>query len=176
MRDHDEEFNKSVLENVPASWVLRVDGRPVPPDLDEDDKEGYTQIYIHIYTFMCIKKKKKYLYIYNIYIYIYIYVYLSMYIYIYIHVYIYAYIRIYIYVHIYIGHEDAVCMCCFDGSSLEGNRILFCDGCNAALHQVTNTIETRSSRFNSVYILFRTMNLDSTSTSSVHWLSWTYNQ
>jgi hypothetical protein len=32
-------------------------------------------------------------------------------------------------------HEDAVCMCCFDGTSVEGNRILFCDGCNAALHQ-----------------------------------------
>jgi hypothetical protein len=33
-------------------------------------------------------------------------------------------------------HEDAVCMCCFDGTSVEGNRILFCDGCNAALHQI----------------------------------------
>jgi len=33
-------------------------------------------------------------------------------------------------------HEDAICMCCFDGTSVEGNRILFCDGCNAALHQV----------------------------------------
>lgn len=32
-------------------------------------------------------------------------------------------------------HEDAVCMCCFDGTSVEGNRILFCDGCNATLHQ-----------------------------------------
>jgi hypothetical protein len=33
-------------------------------------------------------------------------------------------------------HEDAICMCCFDGTSVEGNRIMFCDGCNAALHQV----------------------------------------
>lgn len=31
--------------------------------------------------------------------------------------------------------EDAVCMCCFDGSSKDGNNIVFCDGCNAALHQ-----------------------------------------
>lgn len=30
---------------------------------------------------------------------------------------------------------DAVCMCCFDGGSNEGNRILFCDGCNATMHQ-----------------------------------------
>ncbi|KAJ1413194.1 PHD-zinc-finger like domain-containing protein, partial [Ochromonadaceae sp. CCMP2298] len=27
------------------------------------------------------------------------------------------------------------CMVCFDGASVENNRILFCDGCNAALHQ-----------------------------------------
>lgn len=33
------------------------------------------------------------------------------------------------------NHEDAVCMVCFDGSSKDGNPILFCDGCNAALHQ-----------------------------------------
>ena len=33
------------------------------------------------------------------------------------------------------GSEDAVCMCCFDGRSADGNHILFCDGCNAALHQ-----------------------------------------
>jgi hypothetical protein len=26
-------------------------------------------------------------------------------------------------------------MCCFDGTSVEGNRIMFCDGCNAAVHQ-----------------------------------------
>lgn len=31
--------------------------------------------------------------------------------------------------------EDAVCMVCFDGTSVDGNRILFCDGCNASLHQ-----------------------------------------
>eukprot|EP01035_Chromulina_nebulosa_P055508 gene55508-76060_t len=35
-------------------------------------------------------------------------------------------------------HEDAVCMCCFDGTSVEGNRILFCDGCNGPLHQRCN--------------------------------------
>ncbi|KAJ1383964.1 hypothetical protein B484DRAFT_410963, partial [Ochromonadaceae sp. CCMP2298] len=32
--------------------------------------------------------------------------------------------------------EDAVCMVCFDGASVEGNRILYCDGCNATLHQL----------------------------------------
>lgn len=31
--------------------------------------------------------------------------------------------------------EDSVCMCCFDGASHEGNPILFCDGCNATVHQ-----------------------------------------
>lgn len=33
-------------------------------------------------------------------------------------------------------HEDAVCMCCFDGASSENNRIIFCDGCNCAVHQI----------------------------------------
>jgi hypothetical protein len=33
-------------------------------------------------------------------------------------------------------HEDAVCMSCFDGSSMDGNKILFCDGCNASVHQI----------------------------------------
>lgn len=33
-------------------------------------------------------------------------------------------------------HEDAICMVCFDGTSTEGNRILFCDGCNATIHQM----------------------------------------
>lgn len=32
-------------------------------------------------------------------------------------------------------HEDAVCMVCFDGISKDNNNILFCDGCNASLHQ-----------------------------------------
>jgi hypothetical protein len=31
--------------------------------------------------------------------------------------------------------EDAVCMACFDGVSVDANQILFCDGCNAAMHQ-----------------------------------------
>ena len=73
MRDHNADFNKSILESIPASWVVRVDGRvAVQEDAEEEEKEG---------------------------------------------------------------QEDAVCMCCFDGSSLEGNRIMFCDGCNAAVHQ-----------------------------------------
>lgn len=32
-------------------------------------------------------------------------------------------------------HEDVVCMVCFDGNSTDSNRILFCDGCNSAMHQ-----------------------------------------
>lgn len=72
MREHTADFNKSIAESVPASWAIRVDGRPPLKDEEEEVKEG---------------------------------------------------------------EEDAVCMCCFDGSSLEGNRIMFCDGCNAAVHQ-----------------------------------------
>jgi PHD-finger/PHD-zinc-finger like domain len=74
MRDHSSDFNKMVHDTVPASWVIRVDGRPPLQDqvVEEEDKEV---------------------------------------------------------------QEDSVCMCCFDGSSLEGNRIMFCDGCNAAVHQ-----------------------------------------
>ena len=72
MREHTADFNKSVAESVPASWAIRVDGRPPLKEEEEEVKEG---------------------------------------------------------------EEDAVCMCCFDGSSLEGNRIMFCDGCNAAVHQ-----------------------------------------
>ena len=30
---------------------------------------------------------------------------------------------------------DALCMCCFDGGIHEANNILFCDGCNATMHQ-----------------------------------------
>jgi hypothetical protein len=71
MCDHTADFNKAALESLPASWVVKVDGRPAaaPPDDDEEVQ------------------------------------------------------------------EDAVCMCCFDGASVEGNRIIFCDGCNAAVHQ-----------------------------------------
>ena len=72
MREHTADFNKSVAESMPASWAIRVDGRPAVKEEEEEVKEG---------------------------------------------------------------EEDAVCMCCFDGSSLEGNRIMFCDGCNAAVHQ-----------------------------------------
>lgn len=32
-------------------------------------------------------------------------------------------------------HEDSVCMVCFDGTSAEGNSIIFCDGCNSPAHQ-----------------------------------------
>ena len=71
MREHRSDFNKAVTEIVPASWTIRVDGRPAIK-AEEEEKES---------------------------------------------------------------EEDAVCMCCFDGSSLEGNRIMFCDGCNAAVHQ-----------------------------------------
>ena len=31
--------------------------------------------------------------------------------------------------------EDAVCMVCFNGVSDDDNCILFCDGCNATVHQ-----------------------------------------
>ena len=31
--------------------------------------------------------------------------------------------------------DDAVCMVCFDGASADNNSILFCDGCNASMHQ-----------------------------------------
>jgi hypothetical protein len=34
------------------------------------------------------------------------------------------------------AQEDGLCMCCFDGTSSENNRIVFCDGCNAAMHQI----------------------------------------
>lgn len=69
MRDQGTDFNKHEQESIPASWMLRVDGRNVKPGEEED------------------------------------------------------------------AQEDAICMCCFDGSSSDGNCILFCDGCNAALHQ-----------------------------------------
>eukprot|EP00981_Chlorochromonas_danica_P001845 scaffold386_cov174-Ochromonas_danica.AAC.19 len=38
-------------------------------------------------------------------------------------------------------HEDAICMCCFDGTSTDQNRILFCDGCNMTIHQRCYGIE-----------------------------------
>ena len=31
--------------------------------------------------------------------------------------------------------DDSICMVCFDGSSTENNEIVFCDGCNVAVHQ-----------------------------------------
>lgn len=34
------------------------------------------------------------------------------------------------------AQEDGLCMCCFDGTSSDNNRIVFCDGCNASMHQV----------------------------------------
>jgi hypothetical protein len=76
VRDQAPDFNKALLDTLPASWTLKVDGRPIPTDsaqCDPDKENDEVQ-------------------------------------------------------------EDSVCMCCFDGSSLEGNTILFCDGCNASMH------------------------------------------
>ena len=39
MRDQSADFNKPVTEDVPASWVIRVDGRPVPPKAEEEPSE-----------------------------------------------------------------------------------------------------------------------------------------
>jgi hypothetical protein len=72
VRDHGEDFNQQELDQVPESWKIRVDGRPVPQPEDGAEDELA---------------------------------------------------------------EDAVCMCCFDGTSTDGNRIVFCDGCNASMHQ-----------------------------------------
>lgn len=33
------------------------------------------------------------------------------------------------------SQDDSTCMCCFDGTSADNNSIVFCDGCNAAMHQ-----------------------------------------
>lgn len=72
VRDQGEDFNRQELDNIPASWRIKVDGRPDVTAVDGEEPEVA---------------------------------------------------------------EDAICMCCFDGSSSEGNRILFCDGCNATVHQ-----------------------------------------
>lgn len=42
MRDHNSDFNKTVLEVIPASWVIRVDGRPTLKEAEvvEEEKEG----------------------------------------------------------------------------------------------------------------------------------------
>ena len=75
MRDQQADFNKASTEEMelPASWAIRVEGRPAPPSYDEDDKDK--------------------------------------------------------------AAEDIICMCCFDGSISDTNQILFCDGCNSAVHQ-----------------------------------------
>jgi hypothetical protein len=74
IRDQKPDFNRLVEEQLPASWTIKVDGRPTPKSeekLDEKDEQ-----------------------------------------------------------------EDAVCMACFNGTSIDDNKILFCDGCNSSLHQV----------------------------------------
>lgn len=74
IRDQKPDFNRAVDEAVPASWTIKVDGRPTVKDTAAADEEE--------------------------------------------------------------PQEDAVCMVCFDGSSNDNNKIIFCDGCNAALHQM----------------------------------------
>ena len=71
MRDQRPDFNKHADESLPASWTIKVDGRPKKEETPEEPDE----------------------------------------------------------------QEDAVCMVCFDGGSSDYNKILFCDGCNATLHQ-----------------------------------------
>ena len=71
MRDQRPDFNKHADESLPASWTIKVDGRPKKEEAPEEPDE----------------------------------------------------------------QEDAVCMVCFDGGSSDYNKILFCDGCNATLHQ-----------------------------------------
>lgn len=34
------------------------------------------------------------------------------------------------------NEDDSICMVCFDGCSTDNNQIVFCDGCNVAVHQV----------------------------------------
>lgn len=72
VRDHGQDFNQLKLDQVPESWKIKVNGRPIPRvDEGVDDEVA----------------------------------------------------------------EDAICMCCFDGASSDGNRIVFCDGCNSSIHQ-----------------------------------------
>ena len=39
LRDQNLDFNKAVAESVPASWALKVDGRPVPTVDNEEVEE-----------------------------------------------------------------------------------------------------------------------------------------
>lgn len=77
VRDQCADFNRPILDVVPASWTIKVGGRAgiiaaAENDRSDDEKDA---------------------------------------------------------------HEDTVCMVCFDGSSSEGNSIIFCDGCNSPAHQ-----------------------------------------
>jgi hypothetical protein len=77
VRDQQQDFNQHKLEPLPASWAIKVEGRPLAAAAE---------------TEATAKEDSQF---------------------------------------------DAVCMCCFDGTSHDddNNKILFCDGCNAAIHQ-----------------------------------------